>query len=382
MSLLWQRRGALDDLVQESSRRRTSGAGAPSRSKSLQASVKWACLRLRADLVSTLPVDVFRERDGLLWEVPRPPVLTMPDSARDWSDWAFQTQWDLDDVGNCFGLVTSTDGFGRPATIEPVASEKVVVRTKGTEVTYLVDNEVVPRDRIWHERQFPVSGSVLGLSPTAYAALSLAGSLSATEFLRDWFDGKAIPAAHLRNAEKVLNAKAARETKELFQETVRTGDVFVTGKDWEYSVLGAKASEAAFLEALKATAPDLCRFYGVPGDVVDVESSTGNVTYANVTQRNLQLLTLNMGPAITRRERAFTHHLVPRGQVVKLNTDALLRMDPAARGDAMDTAIASRRMTVTEARALDNRPPLTSEQEAEFERLFPARTQQPAKQGA
>lgn len=384
VSLLWKRDAKLD-AVQEAVRRRLeSGVEAVTRSKSLQASVKWACLRLRADLVSTMPIDVFREKPGgLMVEAAKPPVFTNPTAGDwDWTDWAFQTQWDLDDVGNCFGLITALDVNQRPARIEPVAAEKVSIRVKGDTVTYLVDGTAVPTERIWHERQFPVAGSVMGLSPTAYAALVLSGSLSATQFIADWFAGNAIPAAHLRNAEKVLNQKAAQETKELFEATVRTGDVFVTGKDWEYSILGAKASEAAFLDALKATAPDLTRFYGVPGDVVDVESSTGNITYANVTQRNLQLLTLNMGPTIIRRERAFTRRLVPRGQTVKLNTDAMLRMDPAARADALDKAITARRMTVTEARGLDNRPPLTAEQEAEFERLFPSRTQQPSKQGA
>lgn len=382
MSLFW--RDAKSEALQEAVRRRLGGLSETvTRSQSLQSSVKWAALRLRADLVSTMPVDVFREKpDGLMYPVARPPVLTMPWGEWDWSDWAFQTQWDLDDVGNCFGLITTMDGLDRPAQIQPIAAEKVTIRVKGSTITYVVDGEVVPTDRIWHERQFPVSGSVMGLSPTAYAAMALSGSLSATKFISEWFAGNAIPAAHLRNAEKTLNTKAAQETKELFEQTVRTGEVFVTGKDWEYSILGAKASESAFLDALKATAPDLCRFYGVPGDMVDVESSTGNVTYANVTQRNLQLLTLNMGPAITRRERAFSHRLVPRGQTVKLNTNAILRMDPTASGDVMDKAIGTRRMTVTEARALDNRPPLTPEQIAEFELLFPSRTTQPSKTGA
>lgn len=164
--------------------------------------------------------------------------------------------------------------------------------------------------------------------------------------------------------------------KDKFKDTVATGDVFVTGVDWEYSMLGAKASESAFDAMMKLSAPDICRFYGVPGDVVDVESSTGNITYQNVTQRNLQLLILNLGPAFTRRERAFSNGLVPRGQVVKFNTDAILRMDPAGRGAAMDAAITSRRLTVTEARALENRPPLTPDDEAEFARLFAARAPQ------
>jgi phage portal protein BeeE len=41
----------------------------------LRHSAVWACLRLRADLVSTMPVDVFRRVNGVQVEVPKPPVL-------------------------------------------------------------------------------------------------------------------------------------------------------------------------------------------------------------------------------------------------------------------------------------------------------------------
>ena len=73
-------------------------------------------------------------------------------------------------------------------------------------------------------------------------------------------------------------------------------------------------------------------------------------------------------------ERALSR-LLPRPQFVKFNTDAMLRMDPAGRADLQSKAIEMRRMTVTEARALENQPPLTAEQEAEFARLFPTRAQ-------
>ena len=380
MSLLFNR-GTTADALAEAVRIRLGGRGQSAevtRKESWRSSVKWACLRLRADLLSTMPLDCYRNRDGLLVATPTPPVLKTPDGKIDITEWLYSTQWDLDDVGNTFGLITSTDAFGRPAQIELVPAETVIVTVKPTGVTYRYGNEVIPAERVWHERQFTVSGSPMGLSPTAYEALSASGALSALEFLADWFAGRAIPAAHLRHTSKTLTPVETDRVKRRFEDTVRTGEVFVTGAEWEYSVLGAKASETAFLDAIKATQPDMCRFHGVPGDMVDVESATGNVTYANVTQRNLQLLTLNMGPAFVRRERTFSRLLLPNGQDAKFNTDALLRMDPAARGDSMDKAIKTKRMTVTEARLLDNRPPLTAEQEAEFDRLFPTRaTTQP-----
>jgi hypothetical protein len=100
-----------------------------------------------------------------------------------------------------------------------------------------------------------------------------------------------------------------------------------------------------------------------------------------VSQRNLQFLIMHLGPGIIRREEALSS-LLPAPRYVKLNTDALLRMDPEARGRTMDDAITMRRMTVTEARMLDNRLPLTPEEESEFARLFGDPNAKPAGKSA
>lgn len=382
MSILFRQQRAFADLdafiAAYGTSARLTSATAPTvtRETSLQSSVKWACQRLRADLISTTPLDAFRVAGTVQVEVPKPPVLSMPDGRMDVTEWLYSSQFDLDDVGNTFALVKQRDRLDYPSVLEPLPASSVAVRVRDGVLSYTVDGQAVPASQMWHERQFTVSGSAVGLSPTAYAVLSLGGYLSAQQFAADWFSGSAIPAAALRNTAKVLTGDQADAVKARFKDSVATGDVFVTGSDWEYSVIGAKANESAFDAMMKLSAPDICRFFGVPGDMVDVESASGSITYANVTQRNLQLLILNLGPVFTRRERAFSNGLVPRGQVVKFNTDSILRMDPAARGALMDAAITARRMTVSEARALDNRPPLTPDQEAEFARLFPARAPQ------
>lgn len=382
MSILFRQQRAFADLdafiAAYGTSARLTSATAPTvtRETSLQSSVKWACQRLRADLISTTPLDAFRVAGTVQVEVPKPPVLSMPDGRMDVTEWLYSSQFDLDDVGNTFALVKQRDRLDYPSVIEPLPAASVAVRVRDGVLSYTVDGQPVPASQMWHERQFTVSGSAVGLSPTAYAVLSLGGYLSAQQFAADWFSGSAIPAAALKNTAKVLTGDQADAVKARFKDSVATGDVFVTGSDWEYSVIGAKANESAFDAMMKLSAPDICRFFGVPGDMVDVESASGSITYANVTQRNLQLLILNLGPVFTRRERAFSNGLVPRGQVVKFNTDSILRMDPAARGALMDAAITARRMTVSEARALDNRPPLTPDQEAEFARLFPARAPQ------
>jgi HK97 family phage portal protein len=150
--------------------------------------------------------------------------------------------------------------------------------------------------------------------------------------------------------------------------------VFVHGSDWEYSPVQAVAQQAQFIEARQYGLGDIARFFGCPGDMIDAAASGSSITYASITQRNLQFLIMHLGPAVARREDAFSRKLVSGPRYVKLATDALLRMDPAARAQTLKTQIDSRTLAPSEARALEDRPPFTEDQLAEFDRLFGSRS--------
>ncbi len=371
MSLLF-RSGGFETAQELIGRRRaTRQTHRVSADDAMRHSVVWACLRLRADLISTSPVDVFRDVAGRAVEVPKPPVLVTPGGSDvDITEWLYSSQVDLDRFGNTFGLITARDGLGLPARIELLPAEGVSVLTAGGQVTgYRYLGQVYTPGQIWHEKQFTVAGLPVGLAPIAYAALSLSTGLSAHEFAANWFNGSGIPAAHLKNTGKTLDPTQAGEVKDRYNATVVDGDVFVTGADWEFQMMGAKASESGFLDAIHASSADLCRFLGAPGDMVDVNESTGSITYASITQRNLQLLIMNLGPAVTRRERALSK-LLPQPRYVKLNTDAVvLRMDPATRAELNKVLLESKQRAPSEVRAKDDLPPFTPEQIAEIQAL-------------
>lgn len=348
-------------------------------------SAVWACLRLRADLISTMPIDVYRRVNGVQVEVPTPPVLVNPGGERVGAqEWLYSSQIDVDRAGNAFGLITERsgvigpDGRGLPARIELLALGDVTVRAKGAQITkYIVAGTEYDPWEIWHEKQFTVAGLPLGLSPVAYAAWGIEESLNAQKFARDWFGGGAIPLAELKNTAKKINTAEAKIAKDHFRAAVATGDLFVHGHDWEYKPIQAVAQQSAFIEARQFGLTDIARFFGCPSDLIDAAVSTGSITYATITQRNLQFLIMNLGPAVSRREDAMTRGLVPGPRYVKLNRAALLAMDPEARARTIQTRINSRTLTPSEARALEDLPPLTEEQYAEFERLFGAPRTQP-----
>lgn len=365
-----------DGQIMLQRRERRAGRVHVTNDTALRHSAVWACLRLRADLISTMPVDVYRRVEGVQVEVPTPPVLITPGGERvGIQEWLYSSQVDLDRAGNVFGAITERNALDLPARIELACLSDVTVRCRGSQIIEIrigTESYTGPRLRdVWHERQYTVAGLPVGLSPVAYAAWSIEESLSAQQFALDWFGGSAIPMAALKNVAKTLNKKDADTARDWYRAAVQNGDLFVHGNDWEFKPIQSVASSTGFLEARQHGLTDIARFFGAPADMIDAAVSTGSITYASITQRNLQMLIMNIGPAVARRETALST-LTSKPRYVKLNSDALLRMDPEARARTLGARITSRTLAPSEARALEDLPPFTDEQLAEFDRLFGA----------
>ena len=348
----------------------SGGAAAVTNETALRHSAVWACLRLRANLISTMPVDLYRKVDGIQVEVPKPPVLVTPGGDKvEMPEWMYSSQFDLDRAGNTVGLITAKDGLGFPARIELVPIGDVTVRMRKGKKTYKIGGKVYEPDEVWHEKQYTVAGLEVGLSPVAYAAWSISEFLSIQQFALDWFSGGAIPSAHLKNTAKTIDPDKAEEAKRRFKAAVQGRDLFVTGMDWDYEMIQAEQAGADWIAAKQASIGDIARYFDCPSDLIDAAVSGSSVTYANMTQRNLQFLVMSLGPAVKRREDALSR-LTSRPRFVKLNTHALLRMDPQTQAAVLKTQIDGRMIAPSEARALYDRMPFTEDQLAEFDRLF------------
>src|SRR5258707_12274769 len=115
-------------------------------------SAVWACLRLRADLMSTIPVDVYRRVAGIQVECPNPPVLLAPRAPEiDWCEWVYSSQVDLDQAGNTIGIIRATDGFGLPAGGERQPSTACTVHMKDNRIAhYPISGVKDLPGGIWH----------------------------------------------------------------------------------------------------------------------------------------------------------------------------------------------------------------------------------------
>lgn len=381
MSLFGRQRRAFQGMTAQDHIRRSGvgsgGRAAVTNDTALRHSAVWACLRLRANLISTMPVDVYRKVNGVRIEVPPPPVLVNPGGTRvKIKEWLYSSQVDLDRAGNAIGLITETHPSGLPARIDlqPVGECSIIPAKDDKRAPdgwkYRISGKSYYPDEVWHEKQYTISGFPMGLSPVAYAAWTIGEYLSIMDFALDFFGNSGVPAMHLRNKAKTLDSPKAQEIKDRFSASVQQGGLFVSGSDWELNLLQSEAAANSWLDAKAASVADVARFFDCPGDLIDAAVQSGNITYASITQRNLQLLIMHIGPAIIRREDNLTD-LTSRPRYVKLNSDALLRMDPKARAEMLKLQIDSRTRTPNEARELDDLPPLTPEQVAELDHWWP-----------
>lgn len=337
--------------------------------------VVWDCVRLRADIISTLPLQQFRASGETALRMPLAKFFTSPGGDKvSLEEWLYSGQVALDLRGNNFGRIVQRDGLGYPLQIELLHPDYVRGRIdrKTGKFTYLVEGRPVDPFDIWHEKAFTYPGAKFGLSPIEYAAATMGINLAAQEFGAGWFADGGHPSAIL-STDKPIDETAAKTIKKRFlAATQGNREPFVAGLGLSYTPLSVSANESQFLETINASGQDICRFFGMPPEMVGLDSGS-SMTYSNVEQRGLDLKAYRIGPSVVRRERQMSRELLPNPQTVRFKTDELLRTDLLTRYKAYALGVVGGWLDDDEIRADDNKPPLTDQQRARIAANKPAK---------
>lgn len=331
---------------------------------SLQKVAIYAAVRLLREVATTLPLDIYTP-DGNGSARP----ITMPSWLKDPSgegygleDWLGQVVYSDAMRGNVVAKIASRDTrTGQPRQLvlqHPDSTQVWRDPETGRPRWYINGSETDPTD-VWHRRSFPVPGAVWGLSPIGAHALTISQGLAAAQFGAQWFQDGAHPSAILQNkANETINQDQAATVKARFLAAVKgTREPVVLGSGWEYQPIQIAPGESQFLEVQRYTASECARIFG-PGMPEMLGYETGNaMTYSNVEQRSLHLLTYTIDPWLVRLERILTE-LLPETWYAKFNRGALLRTDLLTRFKAHEIAIRNDFETVNEVRELEDRQPV------------------------
>lgn len=321
----------------------------------------WACARVIADAVSTLPVDLMQGNGAAAVPVdPLPTVLQKPSAYLNRVDWLSQVMVSLLTTGNAYGIVASRDRMEYPTQINLVAPGAIRAELDpdtGRKVYRGVNGKRLSDEQVWHRTGLMWPGDVEGMDPVSYFVRTITLGLEAERYGADYYQQGAHPTAVASTDEQVTQEQA-ETIKERIKRAISHRNLAVLGAGMRLDPWQGSPNDAQLGETIRMNASMVCAIYGVPGEKIGVSMGDGgSVTYANREQRAQDFLNDAVNPWLTRMERSMTDWF-PRGKFVKFNTGGFLKSDLKTRFESYSIATGGRPwMLPSEARALENWQP-------------------------
>jgi len=319
---------------------------------------------LFASLSSELPLGVFSGVGADRRQRQAPGYLDDPGGDQvGREDWAYRIMMSWLMRGNMMGDVLDRRG-GVPVQVDvwhPDSCMPMIDYSNGG-VVWTHNGRPVDMETFVHRRVNPLPETVLGQSVISRHASQIALPLMAQRYGVQWFTEGAHPSGILSSDAVdvwALTDDQVKQIKNRFMAGLRgSREPALVGKQWSFKALQVVPEESQFLETLGASEAQCCRMFG-PGvaEVLGYQSG-GSLTYANVESRMTHLLVLSLGKWIRRLERMFSW-MLPVGQYVILDRDALLESTTLARFQAHASALQNRWKVVNEVRAIEGLPPVT-----------------------
>jgi HK97 family phage portal protein len=277
-------------------------------------------------------------------------------------DWLYAALQSLLLRGNAYGQIVDRAGAGLlPSQVELLAPDRVAVNVPNGAVEYRVDGQEVDPASIWHVKAYTSAGNVVGLSPIAHARQAIGLGLAVEKFGAEWFGEGAIPIGVPSTPNRVEqkeadNWRARWEFLTGSRGAGRRRSIAVLGDGASFQPVTISPEESQFLETSRANIATVARYFRVQPELIGGESG-GSLTYANVEQRALDFLQFGLAPWLVRLETAISG-LLSSTTTVKFNAGALVRTDLLTRYQAHESGIRAGWLLRSEARELEDRPPV------------------------
>lgn len=341
----------------------------------LKLSAAWACIRLLAENIGTLPLQLFR-RDGkgeaslatghllyaVLHDQPNPDFT----ASEFWEGVVFH----LATRGNSYAEIARRPD-GSVISLTALDPNRVgVKRLRNGEREYRYADStgarVIPSDHMFHVRGFG-PGEDLGLSPIAFGARSMGLAMAAETSAARTFAQGGRPAGFFSwgTGEQAPNYTQWQQLKDLYfsPEAMkdRAADVMPLPPGATFSSTGLSPDDAQLLETRAFDVENVCRWFGVQPAMIG--HTTKSTSFgAGLEQQNLWFLNKTLRPYLRRIKDAIASQLLlpaERGAYfAEFNAEGMLQTDSKTRSEFLRTYVDGGIMTVNEARRKENLPPL------------------------
>lgn len=336
---------------------------------SLQLGTVWACVRLIAQTIATLPLHVYREgqdghgeiaKDHPLYRILHDRPNYEMTSVEFWeSVVAAVLLW-----GNAYIAIRRVGP--RIAALYPMRPDRVTRRREqnGTlTYTYVWDGqtETMGEADVLHIKGFSLDGYT-GISTIAVARNNMGSARAAERASAAIFRNGMRPSGTL-TAPDYLTTDQRESAKAIlanFRGAQATGSVPLLEGGWKFDSMAIPPNDAQMLETQAFHVETLCRWFDTPPIMIghmDKQTSWGS----GVEQIMLHFYKTCLRNHLTRIEKAingalFTPNDQASGFYARFNVEGLLRADHAARSTYYSSMVQNGLMTRNEARALENLP--------------------------
>lgn len=275
--------------------------------------------------------------------------------------------------GNAYWLVLR-DTKGAPISLQPLNPRDVTPArdTFGRRVFMYKGKQRSAATRtegdIAHLQKLRVPGRERGLGPIEAARAELEGALDARDYSAGWFDRSDVPTGIL-TSDQVINNEQAKRYKQRWQGIdPETGErdpnfagIRVLGSNLTYDSLQIKPADLQFLETQQFNTTQIARLFGTPASLMLAVVEGNSQSYSNVEQDWIAFTRFTLMAYLREIEETLSE-LLPYGNSVRFNVDALQRSDTLTRYQAHEVGIRAGFLLPEEARAIEGLDPLTPQQ--------------------
>lgn len=247
-----------------------------------------------------------------------------------------------------------------PDSVTPLVtpSGQVFYQVAPDNLAGVTEEIIVPATEMIHDRMNCLWHPLVGVSPLFACGVTASQGVKIQRNSSRFFENMSRPSGHLAAPGKIEDQDVER-IKRQFEERFggdNIGRLLVTGSGLKYEPISIAPDDAQMIEQLRWTTEDVARAFGVPGYKVGAGtppalSNIGALQldyYNHALQVHVESIEVLIDEALD---------LGPK-QMISLDLESLLRMDPSTRAEIDDKRIKAGSLSPDEARRAYDLPPV------------------------
>ena len=341
-------------------------------SSAIQVSAVYACVRVIAETIASLPLHVYESTDAGSRKANEHPLYRLlhdePNTEMTSFIWREVMLSHLLLYGNSYCQILRS-GRSKIVGLYPLLPDHMAVDrdTKG-KLTYTYTTSEGRMEQLNPEDVLHIPGlgfdGVMGYSPIALEKAAIGLGIAAEEYGSRFFANGARPSGILTHPNTVKDPAALRASwNEAYGGSGNTGRVAVLEEGMTFTPLSMPNNEAQFLETRRFQVTEICRIFRVPPHMIgDLERAT----FSNIESQNISFAVHTIRPWLVRIEQAINRALIPQNEkarfYVQFNIDGLMRGDYKSRMEGYAIARQNGWMSANDIRALENLNSIAAEE--------------------